>query len=91
MASPEPGDALFDRAFDRLLMAALQEPDVPPDEAELAETGLDSLGLLSLVMSIEDELGVPWPIENLTSIGRLATVGLLRKTARSIYLGDVAR
>jgi len=91
MASPESRDALFNRAFDRLVMAALEAPNVPPDEEELAEAGLDSLGLLSLVMSIEDEFGVPWPIENLTSIGRLATVGLLRKTAREIYLGGVAR
>ena len=38
-------------------------------------------------MTIEDELAVLWPLEDLTSMGSVVTVGSLREKARRIYLG----
>jgi len=72
----------FDAIFDAAVAAALELEDVPSPEFDMLEGGLDSLGLVALMMRLEDELGAYWDADELSNRGRLATVGALRAAAR---------
>jgi acyl carrier protein len=80
--------AQFDRAFDRILTAALRADTVPSDEVTLADAGLDSLGTLWLMMDLEGEFGSMWPLENLVASARGWSVGQLREATRNTLWRD---
>jgi acyl carrier protein len=73
----------FDAAFDRLVAQALATLEVPSDETDLLEAGLDSQGFLSLLMELEDEFGGFWPVEQLTCFAGFSRVGVLRSVAKN--------
>lgn len=74
-------DVTFEAAFQRLVRAALAADDMPGDEVNLIDAGLDSFGLVRLMMDLEDEFGGFWPVEQLSDFADLAIVGTLRIVA----------
>jgi len=85
MSIQRSADGRFSPTFDRLVIEACNSDEMPPDSATFDSCGVDSLQILSLIMSLEDELAVPWPIESLTSVGSYSTIGQLRAVARAIF------
>jgi len=85
MSIQRHAEGRFSPTFDRLVMEACKVDAVPPDSATFDACGVDSLQILSLIMSLEDDLAVPWPIESLTSVGSYSTVGQLRAVAQAIF------
>jgi acyl carrier protein len=80
--------ANFDLVFDRTVADVLKLPAVPADDMELDAVGLDSFGLLNLMMVLEDEFGGMWPLEQLMMSARVATIGDLRHAAWQTLTGD---
>lgn len=72
----------FDAVFDAAVTAALEVDEVPAPDFDMLEGGLDSFGLVALMMRLEDELGAYWDVEQISDHTRLATVGALRAAAR---------
>jgi acyl carrier protein len=78
----------FDAVFDRMVTAVLRSPTMPSDDMDLTAVGLDSFGMLNLMMALEDEFGEVWPLEHLTMSAGVTTVGDLRRVARETLAGD---
>lgn len=81
----------FDEVFDRTLLSALGWESVPPDSTALSAAGLDSFGLLHLMMALEDELDGMWPLEHLVMCSQLEAIGDLRLAARDVLFENGAR
>jgi len=77
----------FNEIFDRTVAAALGSDEVPPDEVDLIDAGLDSFGVLALMMALEDEFGGIFRLEHLVSSRRVTAIGELRHATRETLLG----
>jgi hypothetical protein len=85
----ESGDESFDSSFERSVIRILGS--MPHGEAFLASTGLDSLGLLNLLMGLEDDFDALWPLEYLTASPAELTIDGLRKLTKDVLCrGDGA-
>lgn len=76
----------FDGVFDRIVAQTLGEsaPDSIGDEIDLLSAGVTSLELIKLIMRLEDELGILWPVEQLAEYEKFARVGELRLACRDL-------
>jgi len=83
----QPDRDSFDEIFDRTVAAALGSDEVPPDDVDLTDAGLDSFHLLTMMMALEDEFGGIFPLEQLVNSCRVTAVGQLRHAARDALLG----
>jgi acyl carrier protein len=79
---PDNREIAFDSAFNRLVAAALATPEVPHDDTDLLDAGLDSLRFVNLLMELEDEFGGFWPVEQLSCFAGITKVGVLRSIAK---------
>jgi acyl carrier protein len=83
MQMPDNRESVFDAAFNRLVAEALATGQVPHDDVDLLEAGLDSFGFVKLLMVLEDEFRGFWPIEQLSCFAGITRVGVLRSIAKN--------
>lgn len=67
--------------FDRIIKEAVpfELQDQVSDELDLLTVGIDSFKLIKLIMQLEDELGIFWPVEQLAEHDKYTVVGRLRE------------
>ncbi len=87
MARSHHERSMTDR-IDRVLANSLRRDEPIADDLALADLGVDSLGMLSVLMSLEDEFGVLMPVELLSETGCMRTVGDLRAIAAEALSDD---
>lgn len=80
MGTSDHQRSMTDR-IDRVLAKSLERDAPLADDLVLAHLGVDSLGVLSILMALEDEFGVLMPIDRLSETGCMQTVGDLRAIA----------
>lgn len=75
----------FDQTFDQVVAEAVSPElhDQINDDLDLFTVGVDSLGLIRLIMRLEDELGIFWPVEQLAEHEKFMRVGELRRACRT--------
>lgn len=66
----------------------LQVKTVPPDELAMSDAGVDSFGLVNLMMALEDEFGCMWPLEYLAAPCQMTALGVLRSLTREVLCGE---
>ncbi|MEV5953176.1 phosphopantetheine-binding protein [Streptomyces sp. NPDC051987] len=76
---PSVSAGRFEQAFRSVVEAALPAACLPDEGMTLADAGLDSYQMLSLLMDLEGEFGSLWPVEKMVTLTNLTSVGDLRK------------
>jgi acyl carrier protein len=73
----------FDATFDRVVASSLEVDQVPHGDVDLLKAGLNSLGFVTLMITLEEELSGSWPVEMLRNYSDLTTVARLRLLAKT--------
>ncbi|WP_139488150.1 acyl carrier protein [Brevibacillus dissolubilis] len=81
----------LDAVFNRIIAEAVAEEfrDKITDDTDLLDVGLDSFNLIKIIMQLEDELGIFWPVEQLAEHENFTVVSTLRTACHQYAEGTV--